>query len=104
MTQAAKKTAAEPKRNYAPKTLKMLFALSGNKCAAPGCNEPIIAAPTEHSQAIVVGQIAHIYAISEDGPRGKAGLTEKELNQAPNLLLLCLTHHVKVDGQFETYP
>jgi hypothetical protein len=97
-------TAAEPKRIYSPKTLKMLFALSGNQCGAPGCIEPIIAAKTPHSDAMVVGQIAHIYALSADGPRGKAGLTEKELNQASNLILLCPTHHVKVDGQYETYP
>lgn len=104
MAQAAKKKAAELKRIYSPKTLKMLFALSGNQCAAPGCSEAIIAAKTPHSEAMVVGQIAHIYAISVDGPRGKSGLTEKELNQASNLILLCPTHHVKVDGQYETYP
>lgn len=104
MAQAAKKTAAEPKRSYSPKTLKMLFALSGNRCAAPGCSEQIIAAKTSNSDAMVVGQIAHIYAISVDGPRGKSGLAEKELNQALNLILLCPTHHVKVDGQYETYP
>ena len=95
---------AAPKRNYSPKTLKVLFALSGNQCAQPGCTEPIIALSTNASPAHVVGQIAHIFAISEEGPRGKAGLTEKELNQASNLLLLCPTHHVKVDGQYETYP
>lgn len=53
---------------------------------------------------MVVGQIAHIYALSADGPRGKEGLTEKELNQVSNLILLCPTHHVKIDGQYETYP
>ncbi len=104
MAQAAKKKASEPKRIYSPKTLKILFALCDNRCAAPGCSEPIIAAETPYSDAMVVGQIAHIYALSIDGPRGKSGLTEKELNQASNLILLCPTHHVKVDGQYETYP
>lgn len=82
----------------------MLFALSGNQCAALGCSEPIIAAKTSQSEAMVVGQIAHIYALSVDGPRGKEGLNDRELNQASNLILLCPTHHVKVDGQHETYP
>lgn len=104
MKRIAKKTVSEPKRRYTPKTLKMLFALSGNQCAAPGCSEPIIAAKTTHSEAMVVGQIAHIYAISVDGPRGKSNLTDKELNQPSNLILLCPTHHVKIDGQHETYP
>lgn len=104
MQLVAEKKVAEPRRNYSSKTLKMLFALSGNQCAAPGCKEPIIAPGTNRSDAIVVGQIAHIFALSEDGPRGKAGMVEKELNQASNLILLCPTHHVKVDGQYETYP
>lgn len=95
---------AAPKRTYSTKTLKILFALSGNQCAEPGCSEPIIALATHASPPSVIGQIAHIFAVSEDGPRGKAGLTEKERNQAANLLLLCPTHHVKVDTQFETYP
>ncbi len=104
MGAVAGKKGAEPKRNYTQQTLKILFALSGNRCAEPGCSEAIIASPTASSPALVVGQIAHIYAISEDGPRGKTGLTAKELNQVSNLILLCPTHHVKVDGQFATYP
>ena len=104
MDDTKSKDKASPTRNYSQKTLKILFALSGNQCAEPGCTEPIIALSTNASPALVVGQIAHIFAISEDGPRGKAGLTEKELNQVSNLILLCPTHHVKVDGQYETYP
>lgn len=98
------KTTPAPKRNYSAKTLKILFALSGNQCAEPSCSEPIIAVATHASSPSVIGQIAHIFAVSKDGPRGKTGLTEKERNQAANLLLLCPTHHVKVDTQFETYP
>lgn len=104
MGKTASKNVTAPKRVYSPKTLKILFALSGNQCAEPDCKEPLIASPTEKSPALVVGQIAHILAINEDGPRGKAGLTEYELNQVSNLILLCPTHHVKVDGQHATYP
>jgi len=92
------------KRKYAQKTLKVLFAWSGNECAFPGCTNPVVAAETEFSDALVVAQISHIYAIAEDGPRGKSGLTEEELNSLENLVLFCPTHHVVVDGQHETYP
>lgn len=92
------------KRKYAQKTLKVLFAWSGNECAFPGCTNPVVAAETEFSDALVVAQISHIYAIAEDGPRGKSGLTEEELNSLENLVLFCPTHHVVVDGQYETYP
>ena len=95
--------ASPPARNYSAKTLKILFALSGNRCAHPKCNEPVIANATLDSTDLVVGQISHIYAHSDKGPRGKPGMTEKERNQADNLMLFCPTHHVIVDGQHETY-
>lgn len=99
-----RKNVTKPKRNYSPKTLKVLFALSGNQCAYPGCKNPVIIPPTEESDSLVLNQICHIYALKEDGPRGKAGLTEKELNAPENLVLFCPTHHVIIDGQHETYP
>lgn len=82
------------KRKYTQRTLKVLFAWSGNECAFPGCTNPVVAAETEFSDALVVAQISHIYAIAEDGPRGKSGLTEEELNSLENLILFCPTHHV----------
>ena len=68
------------------------------------CKNPVIVPPTEESDALVLSQICHIYALNEDGPRGKAGLTEAELNAPDNLILFCPTHHVIIDGQYETYP
>ena len=93
-----------PRRNYSQKTLKVLFALSGNQCSYPECANSVIEPPTERSDALVIAQICHIYAINVDGPRGKTGLTENELNSPQNLLLLCPTHHRLADGQHETYP
>ncbi|GIL41222.1 hypothetical protein [Roseiterribacter gracilis] len=92
------------KRGYSQRTLKVLWGLSGNRCAHPECEQCLVADATEGSEQLVVGEIAHIYAISEDGPRGKAGLTEAELNHASNLIILCPTHHTIVDGQHGTYP
>ncbi len=65
---------------------------------------PVIVAPTDKSDALVLNQICHIYALNKKGPRGKVGLTEKELNAPDNLILFCPTHHVIIDGQHETYP
>lgn len=95
---------SELKRKYSQKTLKVLFALSGNQCAHPKCTNTLIEPATEQSDAHVAAQICHIYAISEDGPRGKSGLSEKELNSPENLVLMCSHHHGIVDGQHETYP
>lgn len=92
------------KRNYSQKTLKYLFALSGNKCAYPDCTNPLFEPATEFSKATGINNICHIYAFSENGPRGKPGLTKEELNSPENLILLCQNHHAMVDGQHETYP
>ena len=94
----------KPKRRYLQKTLKTLFALSGNQCAHPGCMNPIVEPATGYSRDLVTGQICHIHAVRNKGPRGKLGLTEKELNSPENLILLCPNHHAIVDGQHESYP
>jgi hypothetical protein len=91
-------------RRYSDKTLKILFAMSMNECAHPSCTQPVIQPKSEASDVAVIGQIAHIYAASDNGPRGKAGLTEKERNHPDNLILLCPTHHVVVDQQHASYP
>lgn len=91
-------------RNYSKPTLKIIFGMSGNECAKPECSSRVIANATNYSEAAVIAQIAHIYAVSDNGPRGKPGLSEKERNHHSNLLLLCPTCHVSVDAQYETYP
>ena len=94
----------KPKRNYSTTTIKVLFGLSGGQCAYPACTNTVIEPATENSDAFVSAHICHIYAINEDGPRGKPGLTSTELNSPENLILLCRHHHGIVDGQYETYP
>jgi hypothetical protein len=91
-------------RRYSPHTIKVLFGASGNQCASPGCTNPVIAPGTPVSDAAVVAQICHIYAASDNGPRGKPGLTEAERNSPDNLILMCGHHHPLVDKQWETYP
>lgn len=91
-------------RTYKSSTIKILFATSMNICAKPGCNQPIIEEKTEKSDAAVIGNIAHIYAFSEDGPRGRNGLNDNQINGPDNLILLCPNHHTIVDTQHESYP
>ena len=95
---------AKQSRNYPDTTLKILFGLSGNQCTHPECTNNVIEPATEYDDAAVIAQICHIYAVSEAGPRGRAGLTDDELKSIENLILLCPTHHVVVDKQYETYP
>src|ERR1700687_1640546 len=85
------------------KTLKVLFAQSRNRCAAPDCENPIIADATQFDKAAVLGKVAHIVARSADGPRGNPDFSRDQLHDESNLILLCGHHHSLVDAQAATY-
>lgn len=91
-------------RSYSAATLKILFGLSGNQCAFPGCTHEIISRGTNLSKAAAVGHVSHIYAAADNGPRGKPGLTVEERSAPENLILFCAHHHSIVDRQWESYP
>ena len=84
-------------------TLKVLFAQSRNRCAAPGCANEIVAPGTPVDAPAVVGQVAHIVARSPDGPRGNPNFSKETLHDESNLILLCAHHHSIVDAQHSTY-
>jgi len=58
---------------------------------------------TARDNESIVGDECHIVARSSDGPRGNPVIPEEELNDYPNLILLCKTHHKLVDDQANTY-
>lgn len=80
------------------KTIKKLFALSGNICAFPGCSVPIV-----DTNGTVAGEICHIYARSDGGPRFNASLAIRDRHAFGNLILLCAQHHKVVDDEPEIY-
>ncbi len=49
------------------------------------------------------GELAHIHAVSEGGPRHKYGMTNEEKNNIDNLMLLCPTHHHLIDSKPEEF-
>jgi hypothetical protein len=74
-------------------TIKQLFAVSGNRCAFPGCNLPLV----DPANGTVLGEICHIKARSPDGPRYDPVQVDEERHAFGNLLLLCPAHHKIVD-------
>lgn len=84
-------------------TLKVLFAQSRNRCAAPDCRNEIIAPGTPMDAPVVVGQVAHIVARSPEGPRGDPNFPKAKIHDESNLILLCPHHHSLVDAQESTY-
>lgn len=80
--------------SYSDSDLKKLFARSGGVCAFPGCDEEIVCRATDD----VLGQIAHIAASSDGGPRADPTMSAGDRNSFRNLLLLCRNHHAEVDS------
>lgn len=90
-------------RNYSNPTLKILWALSGNRCAFPGCDQALVVAATPDDGAFPVGEISHIVAASDDGPRGDPSYPADQRDLPDNLILFCPTHHRVVDRQPNSY-
>lgn len=82
-------------RRYKPTTEKLLFTLSGNQCAAPGCDRQLVA----RDGMSIIGKICHIEAASPDGPRWNPDMTDDERRAFDNLVLLCDECHTIVDNR-----
>ena len=80
-------------------TVKRLFAVSGNRCAFPGCDLPLV----DEASGKVTGRICHIKADSPGGPRYDPGQSEEERHGFGNLVLMCPLHHDVIDSNVETY-
>lgn len=80
------------------KTIKRLFALSGNICAYPGCLLPIV-----ERAGTITGEICHIRARSQGGPRFDSTQTDVVRHGYDNLILLCRHHHKIIDAQPDIY-
>jgi hypothetical protein len=75
-----------------------LYLRSGNRCAYPGCAQPLMT-----SDGVLVGEIAHIEAAMPDGPRFRKNMTNEDRRAFTNLLLMCGTHHTIIDGDTATW-
>lgn len=83
------------------RTKRIIWAKSAGKCSI--CREGLLLPGESTGLTHLVGEIAHIVAEKEEGPRGTAALSPKERNAEQNLLLLCLEHHKIIDDDFSSY-
>ena len=79
------------------KTVKRLFALSGNRCAFPKCTTPLVL------DGANVGEVCHIKAARPDGPRFDQKQPDVDRHGFDNLILLCGVHHSVVDDDETVY-
>ncbi|MBP0019474.1 MAG: hypothetical protein J7647_18220 [Cyanobacteria bacterium SBLK] len=61
------------RKSPSTQTIKRLFALSGNQCAFPDCQEKMI-----DDNGAVLGEICHIEAANEGGERYNSRQTDDE--------------------------
>ena len=83
------------------KTIKMLWGRAASLCSI--CRHHLVVDKTEDDNETLIGDMCHIVAEKEDGPRGHSPLTPEQRDEYGNLVLLCRNHHAEIDGQPETF-
>lgn len=89
-------------RNYSLRTIKILWGRAAGRCAVPTCRIELFAEATDYDPVVLIGDIAHIEASSESGPRGNRNKATKDRDEYDNLILLCKNCHARLDGQKNT--
>ena len=82
---------------YVPYPIQcLLWGRAAGRCEFAGCNLELWRSPVTQEQ-VNIGEKAHIYSFSEDGPRGNVGVDPGSLNDISNLLLVCEPCHKTID-------
>lgn len=72
-----------------------LYARSAGRCQFPGCNK-IVYMSDDTQDLVNVGEKAHIYGYSKNGPRYNSDI---DVNRISNLMLICGHHHSVIDDK-----
>lgn len=67
------------------------------------CRVPLVIDETETDDPALIGEMCHMVAESEDGPRGHSPMTREQRDTYQNLILLCRNHHGEIDAQPATF-
>lgn len=88
--------------NPTPQTKLRLFSDAAGHCNRPSCRLPLF---SEEGRADYhIGEMAHILAAGDAGPRAEPALDRQERASYDNLILLCPNCHTEVDKSVETFP
>jgi hypothetical protein len=83
------------------KVNRIIWIRCGGRCAI--CREILCIAGASPELSHLIGDVGHIVAEEENGPRGRAPLTLEQRNAESNLVLLCKPHHKLIDDDPTTY-
>ena len=79
------------------RTIKRLYGESGNLCAFPNCEQPLISGQT------VLGKVCHIKGSKYGSPRYDAAQSAEERHGYNNVILMCGVHHDVIDKDEKSY-
>lgn len=89
-------------RSYTQADIKLLWGRAAARCGR--CRALCTADATATDPAVVLGEVAHLVAHADTGPRADTTVLERDRDRYDNLILLCATCHALVDKQPGTYP
>ena len=81
------------------KTIKALFALSGNQCYFPDCETPVF----DIENGSIIGIMCHIKGKKPDAARYDPNQSDEDKHGLNNLLIMCGPHHKVIDDSPEIY-
>lgn len=81
---------------FSQKTKTSIAAAVNWQCSAPLCNIPAMG--VDDGKTINGGTACHIYSAAKNGPRGRGGLKDNELEDASNGLWCCSFHGRVIDS------
>lgn len=76
---------------------------SAGQCSFLDCPIRTERPETPEDPAVIIGEVAHIHAYEDEGPRALLTLTPADRNSYPNLMLMCPNHHTEIDKQPYTF-
>ena len=82
----------------------ILWGSAAARCAHPSCRKRLITDENHAGEDVLVGEVAHIVAQNNSGPRGDQNPPGGTRDAQANLILLCREHHTTVDRQPARYP
>jgi hypothetical protein len=99
-----KPSATKSARYYDPQTLKLLWGRAAGRCAIADCRVELFVTEGDYDPVCVIGEMGHIAASSNAGPRAHLELDMRARDSYENLILLCRNCHRKVDTLKLSYP
>ena len=90
-----------PRTKVKDHVLFMLWGMSAGRCEI--CNRPLYQ-DLHFGTKGNFAQVAHIHAVSANGPRHVPSMSKSEINDISNLMLLCYDHHSIIDKTPDEYP